>query len=334
MFGRKESKETNGGYSPRSQRSWLTQRKLEQDRERCQALIGHCDRKISDVEKIKESQLRHRLEGRGSEIFPLGTVLAELQQNKAERAAFEERKGQLESQIQLVINLSPQQVAERTDRQNSLANLAADRLQKDRLVGGALKGLRGLLEERAELTAKLVAAASAVELTVNGDGLDEQRFKLLADSLPAELAATSERWHAWFTGDQEGMKSYAVVVNELTLRESLARANSYVFGDKVELTDEEASELVRDVTPIGRARHDLPWSFEPARIWPLEAFEALVREATDKGEVIQTLLSRQNEQREGELLKQYELEFQGAVREHRQAERAAGRLIGGNPADD
>ena len=332
MFGRK-GKESNGGYSSRSQRSWLAQRKLEQDRKRCQALIGHCDRKISELEKTKDAQLRHRIEGRGSEIFPLGTVLAELQQNKTERAAFEERKGQLQAEIEALASPSPQQTAERTDRQNHLAKVVAARLEKDRQVEGALNQLRQLLEQRADLSVKVVEAAFGVELTVNGDALDEERFKLLANFLPAELAATSERWAKWFLG-QEKTKSYVVVVPELVVAETLARAGSYGFGDEVQLTDAEATELLRDTCPIGRARHDLPWSFDPARIVPLEGFEGLVREAADKGETIQALVSRQNEQREGELLKQYEVEYQTAVREHRQAERAAGRLVGGSPADD
>ena len=334
MFGRKESKETNGTYSSRSQRSCLVERDLKRDIARCEALIGHCDKKIRECEETKDAQLRHRIEGRGTEIFPLGATLTELEENKAERAAFEERKGLIQSQIELLINLSPQQAAERTDRQNHLAKVVAARLEKDRQVEGALKQLRQVLDQRADLSAKVTEAASAVELTVTGDGLDEERFKLLADLLPAELAATSERWHAWFTGDQKGMKSYAVVAADLVVPETLARAGSYVFGDQLELGDEEAGELGREICPLGRAQHDVSWSFEPARIMLLEKFEGLVREAADKGEAIQALLSRQNEQREGELLKQYEVEYQGAVREHRQAERAAGRLMGGNPADD
>jgi hypothetical protein len=330
MFGRKE---TDAGYSPRSQRSWLAQRKLDQDRKRCEALIGYCDGKICELEKTKEAQLRHRIEGRGTEIFPLGMVLAELQQNKTERAAFEERKGHLQAEIEALASPNPQQTAERTDRQNHLAKVVAARLEKDRQVEGALNQLRQLLEQRADLSVKVVEAASAVELTVNGDALDEERFKLLANFLPAELAATSERWAKWFLG-QEKTKSYVVVVPELVVAETLARAGSYGFGDEVQLTDAEATELLRDTCPIGRARHDLPWSFEPARIVPLEAFEALVREAADKGSTPQDLVSRRNMEREQELKEQYTVEYQEAVREHRKLMRAQGTLVGGDGQGD
>jgi hypothetical protein len=333
MFGRKESKETKGAYGARSQQSWLRQREFERNLEKCESLIRYCEGRIGELERSKRAQLKAQIEGQDTAPF-LGRTLTDLAEKTAELAAYKERRALIQSQIEALVNLSPQEAAERTERQNFLAHLVGERLEKDLLVGGAIKGLRGLLEERAELTAKVVAAASAVELTVNGDGLDDQRFKLLADSLPGELAATSERWVAWFVGDQERMKSYAVVANELTLPESLARANSYGFGDTVELTDDQASDLLRDVTPIGRARHDLPWSFEPARIMPLEGFEALVREGTDNGSTPQDLVSRQNADREAQLKEQYVVEYQEAVREHHKAMRAEGLLIGGDPRND
>jgi len=191
-----------------------------------------------------------------------------------------------------------------------------------------------LLEERAELTAKILTAAEAVDLTVGGDKLDAERFNQLLASLPEEVTATSERWYGWFIGDQGGMKSYAVVVDELTLPESLARANSYRFGDKVELTDQEASELLRDICPVGKARHDLAWSYEPPRIMPLKEFEALVREAADKGGTAQDLVSRRNMEREEQLKEQYIPEYREVIREHRKAMRGDGLLIGGDPHND
>ena len=305
MFGRKESKETNGRYSPRSQRSCLAQRKLEQERKRCEDLIHHSETKVAELEKSKAAQLKAQIgTGGGSGQF-LGRTLTELGEENAKLAAYKERRTLIQSSIEVLASPSPQEAAERAARQGYLANLAADRLEKDRLVGGALKGLRGLLEERAELTAKMLIAAEAADLTIDDGRLDAERFEELLASLSEGITATSERWHAWFTGDQEGMKSYTVVVNELTLPESLARANSYRFGDKVELTDEEANELVRDICPVGKARHDLAWSYEPPRIMPLKEFEALVREAADKGGTPQDLVSRRNMEREEQLKEQY-----------------------------
>jgi len=333
MFGRKESKETNGRYSARSQRNWLAQRKFEQNRERCEALIGYCERQIARLEVIKESIVNAQTHGKGS-TSSLGLYLTELAERTAELTAYKERKAVLQSQIEALLNPAPQQVAERQERQNYLAKLAAERLEKDRLVGGAIKGLRGLLEERAELTAKILMGAEAADLTVGGDKLDAERFKELLASLPAEVTATSERWHGWFVGDEGGTQSFAVVVDELTLPESLARAHSYSFSDRVELTDEEASELVRDICPVGKAGHDLAWSYEPPRIMPLKEFEALVREAADKGGTPQDLVSRRNMEREEQLKEQYVPEYREVVREHRKAMRAAGLLIGGDPRDD
>jgi hypothetical protein len=328
-------KRDNGikAWSPRSQRNWLAQRKLEQERKRCEDLIHYCERKIAELEKSKEGQLKAQIQRRAGSGQFLGRTLTELAEKNAELAAYKERRSLIQSQIEALASPNPQQIADRAERQNYLAKLAAERLEKDRLVGGAIKGLRGLLEERAELTAKMLAAAEAVDLTVGGDKLDAERFKELLAS-PEEVTATSERWYAWFIGDQGGMKSYAVVVDELTLPESLARANSYGFGDKVELTDEEARDLLRDTCPVGRAKHDLGWSFEPARIMPLEEFEALVREATDNGSTPQDLVSRRSTEREAQLKEQYIVEYQEAVREHRKAMRGDGLLIGGDPHND
>jgi hypothetical protein len=334
MFGQKESKETSGAYSPRSQRNWLAQRKLEQERKSCEGLIHYCERAVGELEKSKEAQLKAQIERQGGSGQFFGRTLTDLAEKNAELATYKERRTLIQSQIEALASPSPQQAAERAERQNSLAKLAAERLQKDRLVGGALKALRGLLEERAELTAKMLIGAEAADLTIDDGRLDAQRFEELLASLPEEVTATSKGWHAWFIGDQEGMKSYAVVATELRVVESLARANSYAFGDKVELTDEEARDLRREVCPIGRARYDLPWSFEPARIVPLEVFEALVREATDKGSTAQNLVSLRNAEAEERLKARYVPEYQEAVREHHKAMRAQGLLIGGAPDND
>ena len=321
-------------WSQRSQRNWLQQRKLEQGRERCEDRIRYSERKITELEKSKGSRVQRQIERGAGSGSPLGPMLTELAEKNAELAVYQERRALIQSQIEALANPSPQQAAERAERQNYLANLAGERLKKDELAEGALKGLRRLLEERAELTAKLLKAAEAAELTIGEDRLDARRFEELLASLPEALAAASGRWHSWFVGEQGKVKSYVLVVDEATLPESLARAGSYRFGDKMELTDEEAGELLRDICPIGRAGHGVAWSYEGPRIMPLERFEALLREATDQGEPAQDLISRRNGEREKELWKQYEPEYREAVREHRKAMRAEGLLIGGNPADD
>jgi len=111
MFGRKESKETNGGYSPRSQRSWLAQRKFEQDRERCETLIGYCERQIARLEAIKESIVNAQTHGKGS-AASLGPYLTELAQRTAELTAYKERRTLIQSQIDALLNPTPQQAAE------------------------------------------------------------------------------------------------------------------------------------------------------------------------------------------------------------------------------
>jgi hypothetical protein len=316
-------------WSFRSQRSCLQQAKLEQQRKRCEDLIHYCERSIGELEKSKEAQLKAQMERRAGSAQFLGRTLTELAEENAKVAAYKERRAFIQSQVDALANVSPSEAAQRAERQAALARLVADRLEKDRELGAALKQFRQLLAQRAELSAKVTQAASAVEITVKGDGLDEERFKALLDSLPAEVAGASERWAVWFLGKQEKARPYVVVVDELMLPETLARAGFYRFGDKVELAEDEAGELTRDVCPLGRARHDLGWTYEPPRIMPLEAFEALLREAADQGETAQGVVSRRNGERQAKLLKQYELEYREAVRQHEDEMRAKGLLIGG-----
>jgi hypothetical protein len=318
-------------FSARSQRTLREEQKLRAQLARCESEIARHEREIHKLEESKQRQLKASVEGGYAQW--LGRTLEELEDRKRQVAAFREQQTLLRSEIARLAP-TPASAIERAERQNRLLQLAEERLKKDELADGALRALRHLLEERAQLTAKMLKAAEAADLTIGEDRLDSVRCEQLLAYLPEELLPGSERWHAWFIGKQEDAKPYVVVVDELVLPESLAHAGFYHFGDKLELADSEASELLSGICPLGKARHDLSWSYEPRRIMPLKEFEALVQEASDQGEAVQTLHSRRNKQREAELREQYVMEYQQVVRKHHQAMRAEGRLVGADPAED
>ena len=315
-------------FSPRSQRVLIFEKGLRAKLAKCEARIGYLERKIREGEQTKTRQMKCVVEGKTQNTQYLGDMLRALEDSNREVSAFREQRTQIQSEI-AALAPTPASAAERSERQRYLARLAAERLEKDRLAEGALKGLRRLLEERAQLTAKMADAAQAADFMIADDNLDAQRFDELLASLPEGVAAESERWLAWFTGKEEGLKSYAVVVDqaERLEPETLACAGFHGFGETVQLTDREASQLLRAVYPQGTIRHDSRWSYEPPRIMPLEAFEALQSEAADEGVSAQVVVARRNQEQEEQLRDQYGDKYQEALRIHREELRAKGLLV-------
>ena len=325
-----EPTQTETAFSPRSQRSLIYEKGLRDKLAKCDAHIGSLERKIREGEESKARQLKCVVEGRTRNAHVLPLRLRALEDFNLEVAAFREQRTQIQSEI-AALAPTPASAAERAERQRHLARIAAERLEKDRLAEGALKGLRRLLEERAQLTAKMAEAAQAADFTASDDNLDARRFEELLASLPGGLAAESECWLAWFTGKEEGLKPYAVVVDQAGSLEpeSLASAGFYIFGEMVRLTDQEASKLLRAIYPQGAIQHDTRWSYEPPRIMPWEAFQELAREAADEGVSAQVVIARRNQEQEEKLRDEFGDKRQAALAIHREELKEKGLLIGG-----
>jgi hypothetical protein len=185
--------------------------------------------------------------------FNLSRNLAQLEDRKAQLAAYKKHSASLQSKIDALAHPAPLQVAEREQEQSRLADLARKHLENDRLADAALQDLRQLLEKRAGLTASMVLTASAVELTIGEDALDEGRFKSLLDLLPAELAATSERWVDWILGTEGNKQCYVVRAKTLVLPETVASNHLYRTGDRIDLTEEQTRKLLSDSPRNARA---------------------------------------------------------------------------------
>jgi len=277
--------QTTATYSSRSQRSLLEEDRLRGNLEKIDGLIRHTERKIADLEKDKARTLAQIPTGKVNQTF-LSFTLEALEDNGRKLAAYKEERASAEK---VIANLapSPAQAAERAERQNYLANLAAERLQKDRLVEGALNGFRRLLKERAELTAKMLKAAEAVDFTVGDDGLDGRRFDDLLGLLPGQLAASSERWAQWVLAKGESLKSYIVRDEVLTIPETLAHHGVLRFGDRVDLNEDQVRDLLRKDRPA--RTQTAPWRHLPPSIMTVEDYGEVLAMAKKKGVPVQEI---------------------------------------------
>jgi len=238
-------------WSRRSQESMVRQWDLEHDLRNCETLIEYCEKRMAELERHKEASLMRRIAGRGGNLVPLGPILTELEETKAELGAYRGQRVLIQREIEGLVNPTPAQTAARTEGQNFLARILSDRFDVDLQIDTALKDLRQLLEQRAGLSAKVIEGARAVNLTIGGGGLDNWRFDVLLDSLPTDLAARSERFVKWFLGEAQATKTYIVRDEIFTLSETLASPHVYHSGDHVELTDEQAAQLLSEERPDG-----------------------------------------------------------------------------------
>jgi hypothetical protein len=129
----------------------------------------------------------------------------------------------------------------------------------------------------------MLEPANTIELA--RDGLDAERLDGLLVSLPAEVYSASERWADWCLGREKDAKTYVVTDDFLAIPETLASAGVYRFGDRVELSADQARDLLREDRPNRSA--DFPWRCLTPSIIPVEEFEAIAAEAKEKEESIE-----------------------------------------------
>jgi phage host-nuclease inhibitor protein Gam len=275
-----EHNQTDAIFSPRSQRSLAEQLKLEDQVKRLESKMRGAQRNIDELEKSRAAHLRLTAEGKSGFAF-FERLVSDLQEKVLALAEYKKHRDALQLKAHELAKVGPAKAAERKKKQTRLAEAAGERLEKDRLIEAAVKELHRLLRERAQLTGLMSDTATALEFTVDGpDGLDEQRFSALRDSLPNEVAPMSEQWFAWFLGNQENLKVYVVRDECLILPETLANAGFYRRGEKVMLTDKQAVEFLRADRPVDD--RSAPWRRFPPRVMTVKDFESAVAAAEEK----------------------------------------------------
>jgi hypothetical protein len=290
-----EGNQTNTAYSLRSQRSLLREVELSADLRKCEGLVGYTERRIAELEEDKARQLKGSLSHDGMDRLVLARTLEQLESENRIVIPYREQRDQIQAEIDK-LGASPAQAAERAERHRYLAKLAADRVQKDQLVEGALNGLRRLLKERGELTGKMLKGAEAADFTVDDDGLDARRFDELLAALPGELALSSEHWLEWFLGKGESLKTYVVRDKSLTVPETLANPGVVHFGDRIELRQDQARELLRNDRPARDPNES--WRHLPPSIMTVEGYEAMVRAAEKQGFSLETFRFKEDADRD------------------------------------
>ena len=177
---------------------------------------------------------------------------------------------------------SPEQAQAREKQQNQFAQLSAVRLEQDRAAYEMIEELRGILEKRGELSAKMNELAQSLDMAVSCSALDSYRFNAVLDALPGNRFSGSEAWKNWFLGQSDGLTEYIVIDDKLTIQETLVDSGFRVFGDRIKLREEEARELLRGDRPMPHKTSGGPLSKSPG-IMSVDDFEALSRKAQEDG---------------------------------------------------
>lgn len=275
----KAASESAQKWSERSQRGLLRQYELQVKLGAAQRDVESRRKDIADLEQQREYWLKKTLEKGFAHAMGLYTQTVEtLKAARAQLELYEVQHTFLKVEIDNLA-LSPAQAKHRAEQQEQLAGLAAERLEKDRQTDTAMQEFRRLLQERAQLTARMAECAADIDLPAD---LDAERFNNLRASLPEELAATSGQWIDWFLGRQKETKSYVVRDALLAIPETLASDGVHHCGDPVELTDEQAQELLQEDRPAQVAWDELKRNLPPS-IVTVQSYEAAVAKAQEMG---------------------------------------------------
>lgn len=275
-------------YSNRSQRSMIVESGLRKEIRKIDATIERFRKKLPELEQSKAFLTKLVVVQDQHNMQPqLDSKLVEIANTQGVIKACEEERERTQEAVRK-LDPGPAEVQARSIRQRRLAQLASDRLDRDRKAGGLLKELREVLRERAEITSQMAETATALELAMPKEDLDA-RFEKLSGSVPEDLLTASERRHGCFLGRQNGAKPYIVVDEYFLCAETLAHNGLYKFGDLIQLTEEEAGKLLRADRPAPKGERRNVWTYAPPSVMTVEAFQAAAKAAKGKGISVETV---------------------------------------------
>ena len=290
-------------WSARSQRSLLREAELRRGLASIDAAIIYTENQIAEEERVCSEMAQPSVSNGDYFLHPaLQQRMSELRNSRDYLALCKEQRAKLQAEIDALYP-NEKQAEARLENQQRLLQLVSERLERDRETAGFVKHLHRVLAARAELTTKIADACAAIELVLVEDGLDARRFDELLAALPADLLAASQRWEAVFTGKQEGLKTYIVRAERIVLPETLASNGVFRFGELVELTEAQASELLREGYPS--ADPACPWRRAPSQIIDVEEFEAAVEAAKKEGVPKEGLRAWMNARQDAEKQRRY-----------------------------
>jgi len=268
-------------FSPRSQRSILREAHIRRHLDGLKRLIQARQEDIAQLTSSKERAMQIALEaGNQDNHARVRFYTSELERVQPALSALKDQAAFAQSEIDKLA-VTPAQTKARAQHQAEIAALASDRLQKDVEIDSAIDAVRALLRERAAITEAMQEHAADVDLQAD---LDAERAEAIYVILPENFSDRSREWTAWLLGQQQDISTYITHEEQLVLRETLASAGVYGFGDAVELTEKEAAGVLGlgdhpELTQQIAARVSDPLS----RIVSPEVHESAVAEAKNHG---------------------------------------------------
>lgn len=230
-------------WAARSQASFLREWDLRASLDKCTGLLRYNQRALESAQQETERRTKAAVLGSDAAAGMLPQSIGEAEDRKSRIAIFEAQRANVQAQIDTLVNVSPSEAKQRAEQQSALAQLAIARLELDRSLALTVESLRMLLAKRLELTGKMYGLGRTIDFTWAFDGIDKDRFQALENALPDNLLGQSEKWVGWFLGEGQETESYTILDETLTLAETLANANVFRRGERIELTAEQLQEV-------------------------------------------------------------------------------------------
>jgi hypothetical protein len=316
------TKTETSDFSPRSKASVIREEQLLAQIARVETQLSFTARKISEEERTKQITLRQLAQGRrdGWTNITLDNATRDLADLTRRKASLEQFKAELTRTLEAERAIP----ADRARIQAQLAALAAERHERDAAIEEAIGQLRGVLEVRGKLSARMSELADKIEFS--GD-LDQERFDRLAASLPSILGESKQRLEA-LLGVPGTARGVARV--RLELSESLRSLGIVLPGHELLLTQQEFDALSRADAPeanraapgtivnAGSGRE--AWRLRPQQVCSVEQFEADKAEAERRGCSVEQVWRAQDEERNAAAAQRYAENEEAAAEERRAVE--------------
>lgn len=231
-----ESAEQPLTFTERSQASHHRERGLRVDLDKVERAITETKSSIEKLEAEQEHMAAAiAIHGKDYYKSRLEYVTDRLGRERQLIPILEKKREAIIAEIE-GLKLSAEQSRARLEQQQQFAQLATDRLGKDREIDGLIKELCQKLLERNKLTADMREGGEALELTLAFDALDSDRFEKLLSALPDDVFDRSDSWQAWFLGKRAYAKPYVVVASHFTAHRNLG-ALRFLFPWRADLVE-------------------------------------------------------------------------------------------------
>jgi hypothetical protein len=269
--------------SARSQASLLKEQHLRAEIEKFTAAKVQAEGRILEFEGQKAEISRRLILENPPGASLTQTAFADACSEIAkERAFIESLDAQIAAREAAISKLtpSPEELETRNALQQAAAQLSVERMAVDSQIGELVTGLLGLVAERDECSEGLAKIVDQLDLPTAYTELRRYDLGALRQVLAAFDPEASQEWHDWFCGHGGGAMYVVTDENGIRVEETLSHSGIYSFGERLELREKEAVELLREDRPA----EDIPaWRYLPARILPLEKFEEAARAAEAEG---------------------------------------------------